>query len=161
MATRSCALLHPRFVFAGAFGLALNADDFLFLTMNLSGQTGNGRGGVRNGLLEARGLGDQLLERGVRFRDPLTQLLDLALGGEDAARLRLFTASHDVTAAEHVALDASQRELHGRRDTGCCLERFRDHRAAHHRLDRLRERSADADHGRQGHGSGWRSVEPG
>ena len=57
------ALLHARFVVVGALGLALHADDRLFLAMNLVGQAGDRRGGVRHGLLEARGLADQPLER--------------------------------------------------------------------------------------------------
>ena len=116
------ALLHTRFVFGGAPGLAFNADNFLFLAMHFARQAGNGRRGVRNHLLEARGLGQQLLEQLVRCGDPLAQLLDLALGGEDAARLRLVAAGHDVPAAEHVAVDRRHREVHGRRDTRCGLE---------------------------------------
>ena len=82
------ALLHARFVVVGALGLALHADDRFFLAMEFVGQAGDRRGGVRHRLLEARRLADQAIERRPRFGDLLAQLLDLALGREDAARSR-------------------------------------------------------------------------
>ena len=76
--------------------------------------------------------------------DALAQLLDLALGGEDAARFGLVAAGHHVLAAEDVAFDRRHRERHERRHAGGGLERLRDQRVANRRAQRRRERAADA-----------------
>ena len=147
-------LLDPELVRGGALALAFDADNGLFLPMKLRRQPRDGRGRVRNGLLEPRRLVDQLLEGGARVGDLLAQLLDFALGGEDASRLALVAAGDDVAPAEDVAFERGHRIRHRRRNPRRRFERLRDQRAAHHGLDGIGERTADAHHRRQRHSAG-------
>ena len=78
---------------------------------------------MRHRLLEAGGLGDQPLQRRPRLGDLLAQLLDLALGREDAARFGLLAAGDHVMAAEDVAFERRHRKRHRRRNARCGLER--------------------------------------
>jgi hypothetical protein len=144
----------PEFVRRGALALAFNADDRLFLAMKLRRQPRDGRGRVRDRLLEPRRVVDQLLEGGARGGDLLAQFLDLALGGENAPRLGLLPAGDDMAPAEDVAVERRHRIRHGRRNPRRGLERLGDQRAAHHGLHGLRKRPAHANHRRQGDGAG-------
>ena len=147
------ALLHAELVLGGALALAFDADDGFFLAMEFRGQADDGRRRERNGLLEVGGLRDQLFERNLRLGELLAQFLDLALRRQNAARLGLVAAGHQIAAAEHVALECDHRERHGRCYARSRFKRFGDHGAAHHRLDGLRERTADAHHRRERDGA--------
>ena len=88
----------------------------------------------------------ELIETGAKAVDAFSQLLDFALAGENAARLRLVAAGHHMPAAEDVAVERDDRERNQWRDAGGRVERLGDQSAAQHRLDRPREWPADANH---------------
>ena len=82
------ALRQPRLVFRGALELPFDGDDALLLAMQLGGQRRDRGRGVRDRLLELRGLVGEPLERVALGGDALAQLLDLALGARECRALR-------------------------------------------------------------------------
>ena len=123
--------------------------------MQFGRERGDRRRRVRDGLFELRGLRGQPLERLALDAHPLAQFLDLALGGENAARLDLAAAGDQMAAAQDVAVERRHRH----RNDGCqltrLLERLDDDRFA----DRLAQRRGVlAGHARdvgQQHGASW------
>ena len=112
VATSSCAAATPELVFGRALRSAPSTPTIAFSWRWCSAeQAGDRRGGLRDRLFEAGGLVDQLFElRRVRLGDPLAQLLDLALGRENAARLGLGAAGDEMAAAEHIAVERRDRD---------------------------------------------------
>ena len=81
--------------------------------------------------------------------DAVAQLLDLALGLQNAARVLAPAAAHDVRTAEHIALE---RRRPGRRSAGSPRARRRSRRdpgIANRLANRARERTVDANDRRQ------------
>ena len=90
--------------------------------MDFVRQPGNRGGGVGHRLFEARRLANQLLEGTRCGMNLFAQFLDLALGGQDAARFRLVATGDDVLAAEDIALERDHRVLDRLRNARSSLE---------------------------------------
>jgi hypothetical protein len=104
---------------------------------------------MRDHQFEACRLFGKLIESGTQAIDALAQFLDLALGGENAAGLRLLAASHHVAPAKDVAVERDDRERHQRRNAGGRVEWFGDERAAEHGLNSAGKRSTDSNNALQ------------
>ena len=96
--------------------------------------------GLRRSAVRSRAVSSrEPLERDALRGDLLAQVLDLALGREDAARLGLAAAGHHVLAAEDVAVDGRHRERPAAPTRRGGLEGLGNQRIAHRRLDGRRD----------------------
>ena len=108
-------LRQPRVFVRGVLQLRVVADDDLLLLVLLGVERVNRIGGMRDRRVERRGLLRQLRQRFAIRGNAIAQLLDLALGLEDAARFGGAAAGHEMRTAEHVAFERRdwQRRRHG------------------------------------------------
>ena len=90
--------------------------------------------------------GGEVLDHGFLGRDPGLELANLALGGENAERLRPVAAGHPPRPAEHIALEGGHRRVGepGRRRRR--VERRRQPVAGDGGGDGVRARTGDVDH---------------
>ena len=94
-----------RRIFVHAPQLGVVADDVLFQTVLFRVQCGNRAHRLRNRDVQGRYLFGQAHQVRAVAGHALAQLLDLALGGKNAARLDLRAARDEVRTAEDVAID--------------------------------------------------------
>ena len=83
--------------------------------------------------------------------DLLAEILDLPLGGQDAARLGAAAAADDVGPAVDLAIGGDYRQVESRRQSRRFVERRHDHGVADDRPQAVREEPAHADDARQQH----------
>ena len=126
--------------------LRVVTDNLLFLPMLLRRQRSNRGGRFRDPHIESGNRVNQPRQRRAIERDPLAQFLDLALGGENAARFGLRAARYQVRSPEHVAADGRDRRRRFTRQCDRVLEGLCHVRFGDHLLDRCRMRADDAEH---------------
>ena len=101
----------PRGLVRGALQLRLEADDGLFLLVMLGVQRGDGVRAPAQSWPRAPVVSSARRARASRSAATrAVEILDLALGLEDAARLARVAAGHAVRAAEHVAGRGGNRQ---------------------------------------------------
>ena len=124
--------------------LRLVADDRLLLFVMLRVQRRDGVRRVGDCPLELGRLLGQAHQRLAVGGDALAQFFDLALGLENAARLRASTARHQMRAAEHVAVERRHRQRRDPARRRRCIVRPRDARFADRMANRAGVRSVHA-----------------
>ena len=103
-------LREARLLVGRVLELRVESDNGLVLLVVLGVQCGDRIGGMSDGRLELRGLLREPHQRLAVGGDAFAQLLDFALGLEDAARFGAPAARHEVRAAEHVSVQRRNRQ---------------------------------------------------
>ena len=89
--------------------LQVEADDVLLLPVLVGAERRDRPGQLGDNQLRGGGVAVQRGQRLALGGQPVAQLFDLALGGEDAPRLRARPARHEVRSPEHVAVERDNR----------------------------------------------------
>ncbi len=144
-------LREARLLIGRMLELRIESDNGLVLLVVLGVERGDRVGGMSDGRFELRCLLREAHQRLAIGGDAFAQLLDFALGLEDAARFGAPAARHDVRAAEHVAFQRRDRQR--REPAGRCgfVVRRGDTRFADSLPDRRRKRPVDANNRGQRH----------
>ena len=133
--------------------LRVVADDRLLLPVLFGVQRGDAVRRLRDRGLETSGLLREAGQGIAVFADALAQLLDLALGLQDAARFFAAPAADHVRAAKHIAGPGRDRSRGEPARNGGLVVAVGNPGIADGRADRVGEEAGDAHDGRKGHGA--------
>ncbi len=143
-------LRQPRFLVGRVLKLRVVTDGRLVLLVVLGVERCDCVRGVGDRPFELGGLLRQAHQRVTIRGDPIAELLDLALGLEDAARLGEPAAGNQVRAAEDVAVRRRDRQRGLPARHRRAVVALGDARLADRLANRVRERPVDPHHRRQG-----------